>query len=425
MKPRLRRSSRNRGSALISSLFIVAMTSLLGSGICLLAESHEARQRHEADYSLAMQLAEAGINYEINYYQNNSTVHTSASPYSGTLSGITGSYSVYSDSTSPTLVTATGTVGNITRKVTVAVSGSSVFNGAYAVFGTQGVTLNSNTITGTVGSNAAIAGSPSSSSSKTCTTQAHCTCNYDTCDNICNKQFANGWSTLSSSTCVNNQCSNMRCYYFSWLQVDSPQWTTPCNWPPAGTSKTTCTDSQISNYPGNTVILEPGDYYFTTCQIKSCNIKCDNGGVCCNNTNAGPCRIWCGGSDNTDDQFCSTIACTSSSQSLAPKCFYDKAHTCTISCSNQCCGFYGVKCGSSGSTNCCHMVLGTTSSPCTNYTGTCIADQVTLSSSASGTSNANISYNTDPTTNSQFGFSGSWQEVVANSGAVFADGTNN
>jgi len=420
MNHRVCRTPRNRGSALISALAIVGMTSLLMSGVCLLAASHEERQRHEADYSLSMQLAEAGINYEINYYQNNTNVHLSSSPYTGSITGVNGSFTVYSDSTTPTLVTATGTVGNITRKVQVNVAGSSVFNGAYAIFGTQGVTLNNNTITGTVGSNAAIAGSPSSSSSSTCKTKSSCADNYDTCDNICAKTFTNGWSTLSSSSCVNTQCNQIRCYYYSWLQINSPYWTTPCNYPPQGTSKTTLCDNQVNQYPGNTVILPPGDYYFTTCQLNSCHVCCDNAASTCGGS-PGPCRIWCGGSDNTDDQFCTSLSCTSSSASLAPKCFYDKPHTCTISCSNQCCGFYGVKCGKNGSSNCAKLVLNN----CSNYSGTCIGDQVTLNSNTSGTSNANLSYPSDPTTSGGFGFSGNWQEVVANSGAVFVDGTNN
>jgi len=425
MKHKTNRSIRERGSALISALAIVAMTSLLMSGVCVLATSHTTRQRREADYELAMQLAEAGVNYEINYYTNNSAVHTSSSPATGSISGIVGSYSVYSDASNPTLVTATGTVGGITRKVSVSVSGSSVFDGNFAVFGTQQVNLNGNTITGTVGSNSTVNGSPSTSSSGTCTVKRNCSDNYDTCDNICARTFPSGWSTLSSSTSVNNQCNNVRCYYYSFLQYNSPYWTTNGVWPPTSSghtigSATTCTDTQCSYLPGNTIILSPGDYYFTTCQLKNCNIVCDNNASCSGGT-AGPVRIWCGGNDNTDDQICTNFNCTSSDKSLSPKCFYNKAHTCTVSCSSsQKCGFYGVKCGKTGS-NPCTMVMDN----CHGYTGTCIGDKVTMNSNTSGTSSANISHSTDPTRSGGFGFSGNWKELVANSGAVFADGTSN
>jgi Tfp pilus assembly protein PilX len=79
---------KERGSALISALAIVAIMSFLMSGVCLLSTSYADRQRREADYALAMQLAEAGANYEINYYSVNNTVHLSNAPCSGSVPGL-------------------------------------------------------------------------------------------------------------------------------------------------------------------------------------------------------------------------------------------------------------------------------------------------------------------------------------------------
>jgi len=420
----------------MSALAVVAMMSLLMSGVCLLATSHADREQREADYSMAMQIAEAGINYEINYYAVNNTAHLSSAPYTGSVAGESGTFTVYSNSTNPTLISSSGTVGGIVRTVQVTVSGSSIFNGNYAVFGTTSVTLNSNTITGTVGSNVTVAGSPSSSSSSTCKVKSSCSDNYDTCTNICNKQFANGWSTLSSSTCVNNQCSHTMCLISSW----QPYWNClqPCTSVWSG-SKSTCTDNQVNALPSGIVVLLPGDtntsssthftgdYYYSTCQLKNCTVYCDSNcnasaSPSCPACSPGPCRIWCGGSDNTDDQLCTSFNCTSSQTSCQPRCFYDKPHTCTITQSSCTGGIYAVHCGKSGTTTHSSVVC----SGCKNTQGTVIGDDVTLSSNTSGVAAANISHPTDPTSAAGFGYAGSWTEMLApGAGKVFADGSNN
>jgi len=426
-----------RGSALISALAVVAMTSLLMSGVCVLASSHEVRQNRDAQYELALQVAEAGINYELNCSANGTCTGNSgnadlaASPQTGSVSGVSGTYSVYADAVTPNTITSTGTVGSgssaISRTIQVNVSGSSVFNGQYAVFGTKTVTVPStSTITGTIGSNATVTGTPSSGSS--CTIKSSCRDNYDTVDNICNKQFPSGWSTLSSTTSVSNQCNKVKCYWSSWFPNNSAFWTTSANWPPSG-SATTCTDTQVQSYVNNTIILGPGDYYFTNCQLKNCTVVCDNADLCNDSgtPHPGPVRIWCGGSSSTDDQISCGMTCTNNTDaSLAPKCFYSKAgHTCTMSCSNnQKCGVYAVKCGKSGTTTSgCKVVLDN----CRNGgTGTVIADQVQINSNTSSLNSANTTHPSDPTAPGGFGFAGNWIEIKApNAGAVFSDGTNN
>jgi hypothetical protein len=441
------KTSRRRseqGTALMSALAIVAMTALLMSGVCVLASTQEVRQHRDSDYALAMQLAEAGINYELNCSSNNTcsgnggAADTSSAPYSGTVPGVSGSFTAYANSTTPTLITATGTIGAgpyaVSRTVQMKVSGSSIFNGAYTLFGTQSTTINNNALTGTIGSNASVSGSPKSGS--TATVVSHCTNNYQTCDTICANTFSSGWSTLSSSTCVNNQCANVYCYWSSWFQINSPFWCNQANYPPrinnVTTSATTFTDAQCQCYPGNTVILEPGDYYCTSfnCQNSSSCCVFDNNCSCVinNNTNTtpGPCRLWCGGSSGGNDCIGCTCSCTSSDKSLAPKCLYAKAGcTCTLTCANSCCcGFYGVKTGATGSkTSCCSCKI----DKCTgSLSGTVIADNVTVTAATTGAvSSADLTNASDPQMQGGYGFSGGWTELLAPSaGAVFADGTN-
>jgi hypothetical protein len=420
---------------LLSALAIVAMTALLMSGVCVLASTHNVRQHRDSDYALAMQLAEAGLNYELNCSGNNTCSGNSGAAdttaYTGTITGVQGSFSVSANATVPTLITATGTTGAgsyaVSRTVQMAVSGDSVFNGAYTLFGTQSTTINGNALTGVVASNSTVSGTPKSGSS--CTVKSNCSDSYQSCDTICANTFSNGWSTLSSSTCVNNQCANICSYWSSWFTTNSPFWTTSAQYPPNHTSATTITDSQCQAYPASTVILEPGDYYCTNVACSSsggCKVVCDNAASCTGGT-AGPCRLWCGGSSNTDDSLCCPISCTSSTASLAPKCFYSKAgHTCTLTCSNStCCGFYGCKSGKTGTKSTgCSCVL----DKCTGaVSGTVIADNVTVNSNTTGgVTSANIANPSDPVKSGGYGFSGNWVELKAPSaGAVFNDGSNN
>lgn len=120
--------------ALLSALAVVAILSLIMSGVILLASSHESRQVEESNYMLALPLAEAGINYEMNYMSANGTTCPTTSQ---TGSGSAGSFTVSATNTSGgtwtsgsnAIITATGTYNDMTRKVqiTSAPAGTPIF----------------------------------------------------------------------------------------------------------------------------------------------------------------------------------------------------------------------------------------------------------------------------------------------------------
>jgi len=455
---------RQRGSALISALALVGMSTLMLSGIAILSASHAERQRREADYALAMQMAEAGINYEMRYLTATSAAgHSSGSPYTGTVSVLPTSqqayskFTVYTDTANKQII-STGTVGDIasttginegiTRKVVLSYD-SSIFDGEYALFATKSVTLSSNSVTGRIGCNTSSISGAATSSTK-CPSR---TDSYPTVDEVVTTCFgSSGWSSLTSTSAVASQCSRMRKFNGSsywWSNQDlTPSGTSSCNWSHSGTP--TCTDSQIAALPDDTLILPPGDYYFKNTDLVSgsgCKIICDNAAKSTGGT-PGCVRIWVGcSSDSTSDNsdsFDIDMHCTSTDTTIAPRIFYGRSvdssnRQCTLSCGGRTKTYNGSTIYSSGSGSSCSRGVyavcqgkGSTATPpvvklnsSCSLKGTCIADKITCSSSSATCKSQNIKNPTDPARPNAVVI-GRWQEVAAATGSkVFIDGTNN
>ncbi|RYG36286.1 hypothetical protein EON81_10255 [bacterium] len=133
---------------------------ILLTGITLLASSYSARQRREADYAMALQLAEAGINYELRWMSGRLTEtypahrlveHPTGFVPSGqnSIPGVEGKFNVYVCNTdgnpnwtlpNDMMIVSTGTVGKMSRTVSViakssgGTGGQSIFSPQYAVF---------------------------------------------------------------------------------------------------------------------------------------------------------------------------------------------------------------------------------------------------------------------------------------------------
>ncbi|RYG36287.1 hypothetical protein EON81_10260, partial [bacterium] len=149
------------------------MTLLAGYG--LLTTSYSVRQSRERDYAQALQLAEAGINWELRHSSlhveddDQSAIHLQSNPGSGSVPGVSGSFKVYVTNTDDTpnwvapndvKIVSTGTVGKISRTVSIVskvdmAGDSSVFSGNFAVYGTKRLMfMNSrNTVVGNMGAN--------------------------------------------------------------------------------------------------------------------------------------------------------------------------------------------------------------------------------------------------------------------------------
>lgn len=485
---------RERGSALITALALVAVCTISMTGVCILASSHAVRERREADYSLAMQLAEAGINYELRYVSTHTSTspyaHLSGSAYAGSITGITGTFSVYVTKTDGTTgwtpgndmkVISTGTVGNISRTVTIIAksgggAGTPIFDSTFAVFGYQSIlfTQSSNAISGNMGVNGPTpassaysigtsnngVGNANSASAKplvlcggatlmpgnsvnpnftnnpTKIDQRADNISWPTVDTIVAATFASGWTTLSSSTSIAAQWGRMKTFKTQSRLLTA-----------AGTKAVTFTagstvlnDTVVKTKADdgqwvNALILPPGDYYFTSLQLNRNNGYSGPAPVIYFDTNAsttggtpGPVRLWIGGTSTASDiidmdfQYTSTL---DSDKAKLSRIFYSKPANFTITGNNNFAGVYAIRKGASTGVSPATITLTQNS----KITGAVISDNVVM------TGGANVISPTVAMTNSSdyafggsgggsYGFSGSWKEVSATGGTVFSDGTN-
>ncbi len=138
-----------RGGVLITALVFAAIISLFALGVAVVATSNLSRTTVESDYATAIQLADAGINYELRWLSKDtptagSRAHQANKPYTGTVKGIpgNGSFTVYvvnEDGTSPWTppnafrARSTGTINGVSRTVEISGRRRGLF-GDYAVY---------------------------------------------------------------------------------------------------------------------------------------------------------------------------------------------------------------------------------------------------------------------------------------------------
>jgi Tfp pilus assembly protein PilX len=165
-----------RGGVLITALVFATIISLFALGVAVVATSHMSRSAVESDYATAIQLADAGINYELRHLSSDtSTAATRAhqafpatgqpGAYTGSLTDIPGGGSftvsvLNADGTGPwappngLLIRSTGTINGISRTVEITGKSRGLFED-YAIFAiTEGkVAGSTSTINGNVGAN--------------------------------------------------------------------------------------------------------------------------------------------------------------------------------------------------------------------------------------------------------------------------------
>ncbi|WP_227625046.1 DUF7305 domain-containing protein [Fimbriimonas ginsengisoli] len=436
---------------------MVAITALMVSGISVLATSHATLQQREADYALAMQLAEAGINYELRYVSTHLTsspvAHLSGSAYQGSVPGVAGTFTTYVTNTDGTTnwappsamtVVSTGTVNGISRTVTANCKGGGgrkLFDGKYTIFGYSGVTFSgaSSAINGDLGANGPIVvkaggnGSingnvvlcgPSANlpggNSVTCRSIIRQTdaLTWPTIDTIVAATFPNGWSTLRSATQISAQSARMRTFVGN-SPVVTVAGTKLAGW----TYTSSLTNSMFNSLGVNTLILPPGDYYFTDIQISgNSKIICDTAALTVPGGTPGPVRIWVNDSTSQDTINCDVTFTTPNDPSKF-RLYYNKASSISLGGNMPYYGgIYGVRAGANSAITAATISLAGGA----KVTGEVIADQVSLTGGAVATGpSADMSDGGDFVIGNIYGFSDTWQEikVIAN-GSVFADGTN-
>lgn len=156
------------GITLITAIAFTLVVSIILGVMGTFVVTHYARATVEGDYADSLNLAEAGLNYEIRWISLDTTDPTRAhqkeenvalglpGPYTGTIPGVPGSFTVYitkydeSDPTGPGtspwqppydfLLTSIGTVNGIDRAVRVRGVRKSVFD-EYAIYAIEGGTF--------------------------------------------------------------------------------------------------------------------------------------------------------------------------------------------------------------------------------------------------------------------------------------------
>lgn len=119
--------SRLRGSAIVGAVFFTLITSILLVGIGTYAVTHQTRAKADSDYARVLDMAEAGLNYELRKITANPS---SADQYPGTTYTLGGSsYTVYcknQDGTTPWNTSSTtlhifsvGTVNGVSRTIRI------------------------------------------------------------------------------------------------------------------------------------------------------------------------------------------------------------------------------------------------------------------------------------------------------------------
>jgi len=175
-RPRLRR--QRRGGILITALAFSVIIAFLLAGVGTFTISHLSREVTESSYSGALDLAEAGANYELRKVSVNAG---NADQFSSTTqSGVTytlgsGSFTVYCENTDGSTpwvapndlyIVSTGTLNGVSRTTKVMCKGyASTAVGKYAIYTMNGISTWSGaslTVNGDVGTNGQLSftGSP-------------------------------------------------------------------------------------------------------------------------------------------------------------------------------------------------------------------------------------------------------------------------
>jgi len=429
------------------------MCSLLLAGVCMLSTSHVIRQKADADYSIAINLADAGVDYELNYITSHGAAHLQGSPYSGSIPGVPGSFSVYVQNRdgsanwvapNPMTIVSSGTLGRSSRTITCDCgqgAAQSLFGANYAVFGYNNVNFTGalSTIVGNLGTNGTITSDNNgllsisggitlagitarliNTNLNVSITNLPAYVPYPPVDVIVNASFPHGWSDLTSSAAIANQTARMRTFSLG-VPVLSTLLTKQVSW----TSKSTLSDSDIASLGLGTLILTPGDYYFSNVNITGLSaIVIDSLALTVPNGTPGPVRIWINNGAG-DDQITGNITATGNLDASKFRLYYDKPNKLTIGGIHAWfAGVYGVR--AANSTTMGKATIEMNGLGLVN--GCVIADNVIMDPLAvvtrlltNMTDAGDYSYGTGI-----YGVNGNWAEQpITSGGAVFVDGSNN
>jgi len=245
---------------------------------------------------------------------------------------------------------------------------------------------------------------------------------WPTVDTVCASLIPGGWSGLTSSAAISNQTARMRTYtgnspVLTFLTTKSTGWS----------NKSSISSSDVSALNVSTLILQPGDYYFTDFNVTNNNLTVifDTAGITCGVVpQPGPIHIWMNNSTNADAINCQ-FSFTQNNDPTLFRIYYNKPTNITLAGNmTYYGGLYGVR---SAGTSATHATI--TVGANSKVTGYLIADDVILTGGAVVTNavgNPAIATSSDyQTGSSNYAYSNSWKELAINSGSIFIDGSNN
>jgi hypothetical protein len=444
------KAARERGGTLITALALVAVSTLTLAGVGTFVTSHVRKQVRDADYTMALQLAEAAVNYELRYIGMNMTstshkAHHTSDRYIGSIPGISGTFEAYVAPTdgsttwsppNPMFITGIGRVNGVTRMIRVQGVRQSIFN-SFSVFAINQVAFSGSdsSVIGSLATNGTMNSSSVGSSAVTGTvllagpTASGPTgpnvyrepdrIDWPPIDTVVQSTFPGGWSYLTSNSPVNRANGRMR-MYSSASPALTPTGTVQATLSGSGSDVLSLTNSSFNSLTVgldgvSTLILPPGDYYFTGIQLSGTRrIIIDNGGL--TTGTPGQVRIWMNGTSG-QDTINIDVTYTSTDKKLF-RLYYNKPSELSIAGSSTYYGgFYAVRPDGAAT-------ITVTGSSYIN--GTVVADLVKIA----GGSVVDFPLDGDmdhPTDYSLwYGTNATWRELaIISGGTVFPDGTNN
>lgn len=347
-----------RGGILLTTLIFAVVIATMLAGLGTLVISYYSRATTESTYANAINMADAGVNYEfrkITENVSNADLAGTTTPPGTTVSYGGGSFTVYctmingtawDKATSPFYIYSTGTIGRASRQVQVKAQGINSVIPNFGAFATTTLTISNSGCkisggdigcngTATINSGCQVpngkcytCGSSATESgfSGTCVSLPGA-CSFPTCSSYCTSCFPNSGSTAPGG--------------YSYLSSHNDN-STKCS-PSLSTY-----NAQIT---GSCTLTGPCNIYVTNVSLTNSQR------ITCNNNN-GPCNIWiCSGNGSCHFDTNASVTCSSSSASNC--CTFICANTgswqngnCSCDIHNNCnlqCNFY---CCNGGSGNC-------------------------------------------------------------------------
>jgi Tfp pilus assembly protein PilX len=471
MKMQVKNNRQTRGGVLVTVLVFASIISLFLAGIARLAVAHYSYANTEADNAAAIQLADAGINYELRWISEDPRDDNRAhqlypsngqnGAYTGTVEGVQGSYTVSVrnlsgsgswHAPSSVIIRSTGTVNGVSRTVEVQGDKHGVFD-EYAIYATEIGTINDPTVGTINGNNAVINGNYGTNGPVTVNSSQGSaavrgemwfngldpTVNgsnvfssgmpviFPSVPSIADEVVSGGLTTLSVSN------SNSQFKQFSRDRTTDPDYTianaiagsiglnnTQLN---KQALNSLTVDMNVNDKPGGTryatsalglygnpvLILKPGNYYFTDIQLQPNDpaILIDNA--------SGTVNIWVSG-NNSNDTLDTTVIFTSTDKNKF-RLYYNKCATLNINGTSTFYGsIYAVADGCDGTIKLAGNSV---------IAGSVIAKNVTVTGNSVVDFPNNGGGGGDGDWILWYGVKNNWVEVNPNGGVVFPDGTSN